>query len=114
MARELQFRPCPLQIRVNRWSTDAERDRLMEILKNDGQKAFMTELSKLPAAGVIRTPDTAGYTFRYARRLSPAGGPAGGNDKLVVLIDRPLEFGEFREGWQTVNYPFTVVELSLN
>ena len=104
--------PNLFQVRVTRWSTDTERDRLLQTLRNDGQKAFMDELSKLPEAGVIRTPDTAGYVFRYARRI--AASTPGADDKLVVLVERPLEFAEFRQGWQTVDYPFTVVELSVN
>ena len=110
--RPLGRSPSLFQVRVTRWSTDAERDQLMQTLKNDGQKAFINALGQLPEAGVIRTPDSAGYVFRYARRI--AATTPGDADKLIVLVERPLEFAEFRQGWQTVDYPFTVVELSVN
>ena len=102
--------PGLLQVRVTRWSTDADRDALTSALMKDGQSGVIDELKKMPAAGVIRTPGTAGYTFRYARRI-PA---ANGDEQLLVVIDRPIGFAEFRQGWQTVDYPFTIIQMTLN
>ena len=102
--------PGLLQIRVTRWSTDLERDALTSALMKDGQNGVIDELKKMPAAGVIRTPGTAGYTFRYARRIAAANG----DEELLVVIDRPIGFAEFRQGWQTVDYPFTIVQMTLN
>ena len=59
---------------------------------------------------MIGTPGTAGYTFRYARRIAAANG----DEQLLVVIDRPIGFAEFRQGWQTVDYPFTIVQMTLN
>ena len=102
--------PGLLQVRVTRWSTDADRDALTNALMKDGQNGVIGELKKMPAAGVIRTPGTAGYTFRYARRIAAANG----DEQLLVVIDRPIGFAEFRQGWQTVDYPFTIVQMTLN
>ena len=102
--------PGLLQVRVTRWSTDADRDALTSALMKDGQDGVIKELKKMPAAGVIRTPGTAGYTFRYARRIAEANG----DEQLLVVIDRPISFAEFRQGWQTVDYPFTIVQMTVN
>jgi len=102
--------PGLLQVRVTRWSTDADRDALTNALMKDGQNGVIGELKKMPAAGVIRTPGTAGYTFRYARRIAAANG----DEQFLVVIDRPIGFAEFRQGWQTVDYPFTIVQMTLN
>jgi hypothetical protein len=99
-----------VQVRVTRWSSDAERDDLTNALLKDGQAGLLAAVSKLPEAGVLRTPGTAGYPFRYARRLESANG----DETILVVIDRPIGFAEFRHGWQTRDYPFTVVELKLN
>jgi hypothetical protein len=99
-----------VQFRVTRWSTEAERDQLTSTLLSGGQDGLLKALSKLPPVGVIRTPGTAGYPFRYARHMP---GP-NGDEQILIVIDRPLGFAEFRQGWQTVDYPFTVVEFQLN
>jgi hypothetical protein len=101
--------PGLLQVRVTRWSTDADRDVLTSALMKDGQKGVIDELKKMPAAGVIRTPGSAGYTFRYARRI----GAANGDEQVLVVIDRPIGFMEFRQGWQTMDYPFTIVQMTV-
>ena len=104
--------PAPglLQVRVTRWSTDADRDALTTALMKDGQKGVLDELKKMPEAGVIRTPSVAGYAFRYARRIvSP-----NGDEQLLMVIDRPIGFVEFRQGWQTVDYPFTIIKMTLD
>ena len=102
--------PGLLQVRVTRWSTEADRDALTSALMKNGQNGVLDELKKMPAAGVIRTPGTAGYTFRYARRVTEANG----DERLLVVIDRPIGFTEFRQGWQTVDYPFTIVQMTIN
>ena len=99
-----------VQVRVTRWSTDAERDDLTNALLKGGQAGLLEAVSKLPEAGVLRTPGTAGYPFRYARRIEAPNGDA----TILIVVDRPIGFTEFRQGWQTRDYPFTVVELELN
>ena len=102
--------PGLLQVRVTRWSTDAERDALTNALMKDGQKGVINELKKMPEAGVVRTPAIAGYKFRYARRTTAPNG----DEQLLVVVDRPIGFAEFRQGWQTVDYPFTIIKMTLN
>jgi hypothetical protein len=104
--------PAPglLQVRVTRWSTDADRDALTTALMQDGQKGVIDALKKMSEAGVIRTPGIAGYAFKYARRIVTAAG----DEQLLMIVDRPIGFAEFRQGWQTVDYPFTIVKMTLN
>jgi hypothetical protein len=99
-----------MQLRVTRWSTDADREDITASLLKGGQQGLLEAVSKLPEAGVIRTPGTAGYPFRYARRIQAANG----DETILLIIDRPIGFAEFRQGWQTRDYPFTVIELTLN
>lgn len=102
--------PGLVQVRVSRWSSDAERDDLTQALLTGGQGALLEAVSRMPEAGVLRTPGSAGYPFRYARRLTT---PEGGA-KILIVIDRPIGFAEFRQGWLTRDYPFTVIELTLD
>jgi hypothetical protein len=98
-----------LQVKVTRWASDADRDTLTAALMTDGQKGVLDALKKMPEAGVIHTPGTAGYPFKYARRLADPNG----DEKLLVIIDRPIGFAEFRQGWQTVDYPFTILQMTV-
>jgi len=100
----------PVQILITRWSTDAERDRLMDTLLEKGSSKLLDILSKMPAVGSIRTPDSVGYNLKYAR-LSPM---AGGAEQVVIITDRPVGFAERREGGKTTEYPFTVIEMHMN
>ena len=50
----------------------------------DGQKGVIDELKKMPEAGVIRTPGSAGYSFRYARLIASTTG-----DEQLLVVDRP-------------------------
>src|SRR3954469_15207302 len=45
-----------VDITINRWSTDAERDRLLSIFREKGQDALLSALQKLPVVGGINTP----------------------------------------------------------
>jgi hypothetical protein len=38
-----------VDIRINRWSTDTERDQLMKVFREKGQEALLSALQKLPA-----------------------------------------------------------------
>ena len=48
-----------VDITIDRWSTDADRQRLTEALKK-GQDAMLDALRDLPRIGYIRSPGTTG------------------------------------------------------
>jgi hypothetical protein len=104
-----------LDISIERWSTDAERDALLSILVeekdvNKANQALLKALQKMPKAGYIRTPQTLAWDIRYARQ-NPL--PEGGR-QIVVGTDRPIGFREARNQPRSMDYPFTVLELRLN
>jgi hypothetical protein len=104
-----------LDISIERWSTDAERDALLSILVeekdvNRANQALLKALQKMPKAGYIRTPQTLAWDIRYARQ-NPL--PEGGR-QIVVGTDRPIGFWEARNQPRSMDYPFTVLELRLN
>lgn len=94
-----------IEILVERWSTDAERDRLVGVLRKDGPAALLEEMIDLPRAGMLRTPDTLGYPIQFARkRPLPEGG-----EQITLITDRPILFWSARQ----LEYPFTLVELRI-
>ena len=55
-------------ISVDRWSSNAERNRLVTSLREKGSDALLDELQDMPSVGRIRTPDSLGYDLRYAQQ----------------------------------------------
>ncbi len=104
-----------VDIRIERWSTDAERQTLLSILTEEKDKyranqALLKALQKMPKAGYIRTPNTLAWDLRYARQ-NPM---EDGSRQIVVGTDRPVGFAEARNQPRTMDYPFTVIEMRLN
>ena len=95
-------------MRVERWSTEAERVRLVEALKK-GNDAALDVLKELRPVGTIRTPDSLGYDLRYAHQ-EPA---AEGGRHVVLATDRPVGFWEARNQPRTIDYPFTFIQMEM-
>jgi hypothetical protein len=101
----------PVQIVVDRWSTDTERDRLVSTLLDKGADKLLDVLQDTPRVGFIRNP-TGGpsWDLHYARKIAlPDGG-----ERVILATDRPLGFWEQTQQLRTVDYPFTIIELRLN
>jgi hypothetical protein len=95
---------------VERYSTDAERDRLLKALMEKGPEKLLDTLQALPRVGYIRTPNSIGYDLHYARK---APLPEGG-ERVVLATDRYIGFWEAANRPRTIDYPFTIIELRLN
>ena len=107
--------PDSLKIDLLRWSTDAERDQVFTALSGKGEKEFISVLAKQPTLGYIWTSESAGYSVRYAYKMSlPDGG-----ERVVIATDKKL--GSWNpQIWKPTgsaagnSYEFTVLELHLN
>ena len=57
---------------IERWSTDAERERLLSIVAEEkdvqGNEQLLQALQKMPKTGYIRTAKTLAWDLRYARQ----------------------------------------------
>ena len=95
-------------IAVDRWSTNAERERLVTALRK-GPQALVDALHDTPPVGRIRTPDSLGYDLRYAFQTP---GEDGGR-RIVIATDRPIGFWEAYNQPRTVDYPFTIVQMQI-
>jgi hypothetical protein len=104
-----------VDIKIDRWSTDAEREQLLSILVEEkdqyrANQALLKAIQKLPKVGYLRTPETLSWDIHYARQ-NPM---EDGGRQIVVATDRPVGFREARNQPRTMDYPFTVIEMRLN
>lgn len=98
-----------VDIVVDRWSTEAERQRLVEALKK-GQDTLLETLRDLPRIGFIRTAGSLGWDLHYAHERP---GEDGGH-RIVIATDRPMSFWETVNRPRTIDYPFTFIEMRLD
>lgn len=99
-----------IQIEITRWSTDAERDRLLAILKEKGESALLSGLQKLPKVGNFRTPDSLAYDLHFARQHPGADG----GRRIFIATDRYIQFWEAANHTRSMQYPFTFIEMRLD
>ena len=99
-----------VEIVVNRWSTDAQRNTLMSSLLDKGPEKLLDKLQDMPRMGYIRTPDSIGWDVHFAHRTPlPEGG-----ERIALVTNRRISFWEARNQPRSIDYPFTVIELRLN
>jgi len=100
---------------INRYSTDAEREKLLAIINEEKDvyrmnQKLLSALQKMPKVGYIRTPDRLAWDLRYARQAPLEDG----GRQLVLATDRPVGFWEARNRPRTMDYPFTIVQVRLD
>ncbi|MGE3401716.1 MAG: hypothetical protein AB7K63_03955 [Vicinamibacterales bacterium] len=96
-------------IRVERWSTDGERERLVRTLLEEGPRQALEALRDTEPVGFIRAPDSIGYDLHYAHQMP---GEDGGR-RIVVATDRPIGAWEAWYRPRTIEYPFTVIQMQI-
>ena len=99
-----------VEITVDRWSPNAERERLVSALQTKGPDELLKQLQKNKPLGRIRTPDSLGYDLRYAQQ-TPL--PEGGR-MIVIATDRPIGFWEATQHPRSFDYRFTVIQMKLD
>jgi len=99
-----------IEIVVNRWSTDAQRDQLMSVMMSKGPEKLLDALQDMPRMGYIKTPDSIGWDLHFTRKIP---GKDGG-ERVVLLTDRRIGFWEAANRPRSIDYPFTVIELRVN
>jgi hypothetical protein len=99
-----------VEITIDRWSPNAERQRLVAALQTKGPDELLKQLQKNKPVGRIRTPDSLGYDLRYAQQ-TPL--PEGGR-MVVIATDRPIGFWEATQRPRSFDYPFTVIQMKFD
>jgi hypothetical protein len=99
----------PIDIIVTRWSTSEERDLVTTTLLEQGPAKLLELLKGMPPVGRLTTPGSTGFELRYA-----VGAKVDAMDRILILTDRPVGFFEVSAGARSLDYPLTVIEITLD
>lgn len=94
-------------IGIYRWSTDAERTALINVLKEEGNAQMVADMSQLPQVGFIMTQGTLAYALYYARENTLPDG----TKQVVLATNRPISFGGSISPGTMQKYDLGVVEM---
>lgn len=99
-----------IDITVNRWSTDKQRDALIAVVTSKGTEKLLDAIQDMPAMGHFGAPGNLSWDIHFARKMPlPEGG-----ERVVLVTDRRISFWEASRQPRSYDYPFTVIELRLN
>lgn len=99
-----------IDITVNRWSTDKERDALMAVVMQKGPEKLLEALQDLPAVGHFGTPGNLSWDIHFARKMQLPDG----DERVVLITDRRIGFWEAANRPRSIDYPFTFIDIRLN
>ena len=99
-----------IQITIDRWSSEAERNTLIDAFDSKGQDGLLNALERMKPTGYIKLPNTLGYDLRFTREVR---NPDGGR-RIIVGTDRRMTTSEEVNKPITTDYPFTIIELRVN
>jgi hypothetical protein len=107
-----------MDIRIKRWSTAAEREKLITTAVEKGSDALLRALQKMPDHGRISIPGWTGpdpHNARLGWELHYAYNTPGedGGQRISIATDRYIGFWEARNQPRTIDYPFTLIEIRL-
>jgi hypothetical protein len=92
---------------VNRWSTDGEKEVLKAVLKAAGSQAMVNEMEKMPQVGYIKVPNSMGDALLYARSTDMPDG----SRQVVLATNRPISVaGSLAPGTEQ-KYDLSVIEM---
>jgi hypothetical protein len=102
-----------VQIVIERWTTDAEREGLVEQLmgasfKQGGQDKLLRALQQVkPRAGFMMLPKTNGWDLKYARESTLEDG----SRQIDIATDKPVKNLAAQTSAESMDYPFTFIEM---
>jgi hypothetical protein len=101
-----------LNLVIDRWSSDAERDRMLGVITESGPAKLLDAFWDVSRIGTLYWAGGLEYAVRYARRVAR---PDGGAD-VVLVVERPLWVwwdSNLAKHAASPDHPFTVVQLRL-
>jgi len=101
--------PSRIEMVIERWSSERERDDLIATLKDKGADALLDKLQKLPRVGYIRDANgkSVGWDLHFARERKLEDG----GRQIVLATDRPISAWEAFNRPRSADYEFTLADI---
>jgi hypothetical protein len=98
-----------IEIVIERWSSQRERDELIATLKEKGGDALLSKLQKMPRVGYIRDANggSIGWDLHFARERKLEDG----GRQIVLATDRPISTWEAFNRPRSSEYDFTLADI---
>jgi len=98
-----------VKVTIYEYSTDEDRQVLVEAFKKGGNQGLVNSLTKMKAVGRIAITGTLGYDLSFIRLV-----PTPTGRKIRFVTNRQLKFAESYYNSQTIAYNLTAGEVDLN
>jgi hypothetical protein len=99
-----------IKFKIERWSTDEERSKLITTFKEKGPEKLLDVLQDMKRVGFMRLPQTVGYDLQYAREFPMEDG----GRRIIMATDRRVSQMEAMSNPHVSDYPFTLIEIHLD
>ena len=106
-----------IQIRINKWSSPAQRQHLIETFLQKKQEGLLSELERQPDLGRFSFPGYVGpdpnSVFRLGTQIRYAMNHPGedGGRRIVIITPRVIGFQEATNRPRTYDYRFSLFEM---
>jgi len=100
------------QINIYRWSSDAERDEILGVIKSakSGDRDVAKALRGQEKAGYAFMSGRQGYPLRYAREFKMGDGKR----QIILATDRPVSFQEGYTDSMAGDFDVTIIILNVD
>jgi hypothetical protein len=105
---EADGRKVPVEIRINRYETEAGMQKFADLLQKNGAEALRFALEK-EDVGYLSSPNRTRVPIALARKLTE-----GKQTIIRMLVARDLWFMEFKFSGKSEEYPYMIVQLDLD
>jgi len=98
-----------IQIVINRWSTEEEREKITAAMKEQDEMGIVRTLSSFEPVGTIREITRMSYDLRYAREVRE-----GGRRTIILGTDRPVEVAEMAFNTRSSRHNVSIIQLDVD
>ena len=110
-------RSSSLQLRINAWTTDEEREQVLAEIQEAtaqggrrGNRAVARALRGASRVGTVNAPGQTGWSLRYSRVMQLPDG----KQRILLATDRPVAFAEAWTSNSGGDFDVTVIQLTLD
>jgi len=98
-----------IEMVIERWSSERERDELIATLTDKGSDALLRKLQGMPRVGYIRDANgqSVGWDLHFARERTLEDG----GRQIVLATDRPIGAWEAANRPRSADYEFTLADI---